>query len=35
MSWGNFGLDVGYIYYAYPGGIIRQALPTAATAKCT
>ena len=18
--WGNFGLDVGYIYYAYPGG---------------
>jgi uncharacterized protein (TIGR02001 family) len=21
LSWSNFGLDIGYIYYAYPGGI--------------
>ena len=36
FSFGNFGFDVGNIYYAYPGGLKRQAgLQTAAMAKCT
>jgi uncharacterized protein (TIGR02001 family) len=26
FSWGNFGLDVGYIYYAYPDGVATGIL---------
>ena len=26
FTWGNFGLDVGYLYYAYPGAILPNSV---------
>jgi uncharacterized protein (TIGR02001 family) len=34
FSWGNFGLDVGYVYYYYPGGTSAAATCVAAGFVC-
>src|SRR5471032_2431874 len=30
FTWGNFGLDIGNIYYAYPGGLNYVTVPNLA-----
>ena len=30
FTWGNFGLDIGNIYYAYPGGLNYITVPNLA-----